>query len=442
MAKTVYMFSFGESDHKWLNEPMDSVYFTVHSGGRLPRPKFVRAQLQTREMARINHTIAVALITSLLLAKCLLSEEATNNRVRFATFNTSLNRRTAGRLAEDLRSRDNSQAKKIAEIIQRVRPDVVLLNEFDYDEQGIASERFERHYLAVAQGEQEPIRYKYKYAGPVNTGVPSGHDLDNDGRTDGPGDAFGFGAFPGQYGMLVLSRFPIDTARVRTFQKFLWRDTPDALLPQTAEGAYYSESQTAILRLSSKSHWDLPIQIADTTVHFLCAHPTPPVFDGVEDRNGRRNHDEIRFWADYVVPERSGYIYDDNMHRRGLSADANFIIAGDMNADPLDGDSTGGAINQLLSHSLVNSRMIPKSKGAVEKSQRDGGVNEQHRGESVYDTSDFNDRSVGNLRLDYILPGNSLKTLDAGVFWPKAEESGHVLVDASDHRLTWIDIEL
>ena len=43
---------------------------------------------------------------------------------------------------------------------------------------------------------------------------------------------------------------------------------------------------------------------AAQTVHVLASHPTPPTFDGAEDRNGRRNHDEIRFWADYVSPGR------------------------------------------------------------------------------------------------------------------------------------------
>ena len=57
-----------------------------------------------------------------------------------------------------------------------------------------------------------------------------------------------------------------------------------------------------MFRLSSKSHWDVPIRIGRETVHFLVSHPTPPVFDGPEDRNGTRNHDEIRFWADYVGP--------------------------------------------------------------------------------------------------------------------------------------------
>ena len=44
-------------------------------------------------------------------------------------------------------------------------------------------------------------------------------DLDRDGKTDGPGDAFGFGKFPGQYAMALLSRHPLDVERIRTFQQ-------------------------------------------------------------------------------------------------------------------------------------------------------------------------------------------------------------------------------
>ena len=82
---------------------------------------------------------------------------------------------------------------------------------------------------------------------------------------------------------------------------------------------FYSPDEVEILRLSSKSHWDVPIRIGKKTVHFLVSHPTPPVFDGPEDRNGRRNNDEIRFWADYITPgTSSGYIYDDEGVRGGL----------------------------------------------------------------------------------------------------------------------------
>jgi hypothetical protein len=73
------------------------------------------------------------------------------------------------------------------------------------------------------------------------------------------------------------------------------------------------------------------------------------VFDGPEDRNGRRNHDEIRFWADYVTPGRtSAYVYDDAGRRGGLEPGALFVIAGDQNSDPLDGDSVPGAAQQLI----------------------------------------------------------------------------------------------
>jgi phenylpropionate dioxygenase-like ring-hydroxylating dioxygenase large terminal subunit len=82
-------------------------------------------------------------------------------------------------------------------------------------------------------------------------------------------------------------------------QYFRWKDMPDALLPDDpatpAPADWYSSDELNVFRLSSKSHWDLPIRIGKETVHFLVSHPTPPVFDGPEDRNGTRNHDEIRF---------------------------------------------------------------------------------------------------------------------------------------------------
>ena len=65
------------------------------------------------------------------------------------------------------------------------------------------------------------------------------------------------------------------------------------------------EEELEVVRLSSKSHWDVPVKVGGHTVHVLASHPTPPTFDGEEDRNGRRNHDEIRFWADYVSPGKA-----------------------------------------------------------------------------------------------------------------------------------------
>ncbi|MDH3260544.1 MAG: endonuclease/exonuclease/phosphatase family protein [Acidimicrobiia bacterium] len=371
--------------------------------------------------------------------------------VRFATFNASLNRFNAGDLAAELSAPGSAQPDVIAEIIQRTRPDVLLINEFDYDAGNVALDGFQTNYLSVAHGSAAPIDYPYRYTAPSNTGIPSGFDLNNNGSVGGADDAFGFGFFPGQYGLAVFSKYPIDFANVRTFQNFLWKDMPGALLPDDPDTAapadWYSPAELDVFRLSSKSHWDVPIQIGKGTVHFLVSHPTPPVFDGPEDRNGTRNFDEIRFWADYIHPARSGYIYDDNGKAGGLAANALFVIAGDQNSDPLDGDSIPGAIQQLLNHPKVNTTVTPSSEGAIEQDGLQGGANLTHLSDPVFDTADFSDFAPGNLRADYVLPRKNMKITDAGVFWPMSTDPLFPLVGtfpfpSSDHRLVWIDVTL
>lgn len=361
--------------------------------------------------------------------------------VRFATFNASLNRLGAGDLASDLATGDNQQAQDVAEIIQRTRPDVVLINEFDYEAGN--EDLFRDNYLAVPQNGADPIDYPYAFIAPSNTGIPSGVDLNNDGVVGGPDDAFGFGTFPGQYGMVVYSRYPIAEDEVRTFQHFRWTDMPGNLLPED----FYSQEAQEVLRLSSKSHWDVPVEVGRKSVHVLAAHPTPPTFDGPEDRNGRRNHDEIRFWADYVgSPRQSAYIYDDDGRRGGLKPGERFVIVGDYNADPFDGDSVEGAIDQLLDHRRVNTKVTPASEGGTEQALLQGGVNLEHLGDPAFDTADFSE-PPGNLRVDYVLPSTSLRIEDAGVFWPRSDDPLFRLVGTypfptSDHRLVWVDVRL
>jgi Endonuclease/Exonuclease/phosphatase family len=360
--------------------------------------------------------------------------------IRFATFNASLNRNSAGALVADLTTRGNAQAATIAEIIQRVRPDVLLINEFDYDPAAVGL--FRRNYMSVSQNGAQPIEYPYSYIAPSNTGIPTGFDLDKSGTIGGGNDAFGFGVFPGQFGMVVYSMYPILTNEVRTFQNFLWKDMPNNLIPTT----FYTPQEQNILRLSSKSHWDVPIEIGADVFHFLVSHPTPPVFDGPEDRNGRRNFDEIRFWADYINgPTASSYIYDDAGVRGGLAPGSLFVIAGDQNSDPLDGDSIPGSAQLLLNSPRVNNGTIPTSLGAVEQATLQGGANTAHRGESRFDTADFADTAPGNLRVDYVLPSTGISIVSSGVFWPVATDPLYRLVGvfpfpSSDHKLVYIDI--
>lgn len=368
-----------------------------------------------------------------------MSETAT---LRVATYNTSLYDDADGGLARRLEAGD-AGARKIAAVLQRTRPDVVLLNEFDYDADGRAADLFQQRYLEVAQHGGEPLRYAYRYFAPVNTGVPSGLDLDHDGRTGGDGrargnDAWGYGLHPGQYGMLLLSRYPIDSSQARSFQLLKWSALPGAREPRDpASGApWYPAPIWSQLRLSSKSHWDVPVRTPLGVIHVLASHPTPPVFDGPEDRNGARNHDEIRLWAEYLSPGDKPWLCDDRGRCGGLAGDAAFVILGDMNADPIDGDGARGAIAQLLEHPRVDAGHVPRSDGAPQRAA-DYGL--ARKGDTATHTGDFGPKA-GTLRLDYVLPSRGLGLRDSGVFWPARESADAAIADGSDHHLVWVDL--
>lgn len=379
--------------------------------------------------------------------------------VRIAVFNASLNRNVEGKLLDDLSAGDDPQIRNVAEVIQRVRPDILLVAEFDYfsADPKLAAQLFRQKYLGVSQSDRVPVDFPYAFVAPVNTGVPSGFDLDRSGAVVSArgerqygNDSLGWGEFPGQFGMLVLSRFPIDVDNVRTFQKLRWKNMPGALLPTVPDSGepWYSPEALEVLPLTSKSHWDIPIRLPGRRIlHVLAAHPTPPSFDGPEDRNGKRNHDEIRLFADYLTGgDAAGYIVDDNGRKGGLEGDASFVIVGDYNADPADGNSVAPGINQLLDHPRVLRYPAPTSVGGA-AAVTQGGSNTSHKTPADTDTADFTEPEPGNLRVDYVLPSRDFRVTASGVFWPGSGVDGEELVRmrpraaTSDHRLVWIDVK-
>jgi hypothetical protein len=385
------------------------------------------------------------LLTLLLLL--IMTSAGCAKTVRFATFNASLNRDKEGQLVADLSTPGNVQAGKVASIIQTVRPDILLINEFDYDDSGRAAALFQQNYLAVSRDGSKPIAYNYVYVAPTNTGVPSSLDLNNDGTvnttpgTRGYGeDCLGFGAFPGQFGFVIFSKYPIHHDRIRTWQKFLWKDLPDTRMPRD----FYTAAAQDVLPLSSKNHVSVPIDVNGKTIYVLAAHPTPPVFDGPEDRNGFRNADEIKLLTVMIdkltMAEPVGPPPGQFTGKMPAAVTYPFVVMGDLNADPRDGDSRDSAIHQLLNHPRVNSTIIPESPGAIADAKTQAGPNDSHQTESRHDTSDFSERGSGNLRVDYVLPSADLTTKSAGVFWPAPNDPGRDLIDCTDHRLVWIDI--
>jgi endonuclease/exonuclease/phosphatase family metal-dependent hydrolase len=371
-------------------------------------------------------------------------------KIRVVTFNIEDIR------TEDLKDPSQPRLRHIAATIQKIRPDIILINEIAYDQPGAPgfaegdlagqnARRFADNFLSIPQGENlSPSDFKI-FMAPSNTGIHSGLDLNNDGknRNDFPmppagepngepgrqtpegreygNDSWGFGTFPGQYAMalFVNPRFQILQDQVRTFRKFPWSKMPGALLPiypETQE-PWYSAEEAAQFPLSSKSHWDVPVKLPNGTVlHLLCSHPTPPAFDGEEQRNKKRNHDEIRFWADYL--NNADYIVDDNGHSGGYHSQKPFVVLGDLNADPTRGESLDNPIQKfLLTHHRIQGKFVPRAASIA-------GL-------------DADNTSAWGMRVDYVLPSKELKIVDGGVWRYQQDTEKYPL---SDHFPVWLDV--
>jgi len=392
-----------------------------------------------------SFTFAAA-ITMLSVSSMAVNASPTSLRV--ATFNVSMEAlnyvpyqrgiapKLTGHELADALANNNPQIRNIAEIIQRINPDIILLNEFDRtDEQHTNIKKFLQYYLAKSQHHQTPINFPYFYRGPVNTGVNSGYDLNRDGKSGKlPEDGFGFGYFPGHFAMALLSKYPIDKHAIRTFQKFKWADMPNALktyLPNSTT-PWYSDAAWQHLRLSSKSHWDIPINVHGNIIHILASHPTPPVFDGDEDRNGKRNHDEIRFWHDYVHPTKATYIYDDHQQTGGLANNQRFIIIGDQNASSVEGDAIRSGISLLLTDPSIQDAKPASEGGQLDQADNPFAINHT---------------ASWGMRADYVLPSKQgFKIINSGIFWPKKSAPTYRLIKdrqaSSDHRLVWVDLQI
>jgi endonuclease/exonuclease/phosphatase family metal-dependent hydrolase len=209
----------------------------------------------------------------------------------------------------------------------------------------------------------------------------------------------------------------------------------------TSNEAFYPDTIWKQLRLSSKSHWDVPVRTPGGVVHFLVSHPTPPVFDGPENRNGRRNADEIRLWREYLTSHESRWLCDDQKRCGGLAADARFVIAGDLNNDPADGDGQHEAIIELLEHPRVMRMATPRSEGGEETALAYAAKGLKRQGAPAHVTGDFGRRN-GALRLDYVLPSTGFSLEGSGVFWPKKDHPDAAIADGSDHHLVWVDLTL
>ncbi|WP_395341602.1 endonuclease/exonuclease/phosphatase family protein [Ningiella sp. W23] len=378
------------------------------------------------------------------------------------------------------------QIRNVAAIIQIVRPDVLLLNEFNNDGTGenlSALMGFQKNYLSISQSMNsvdggdmlEPIIYPFLESYATNTGLPSGMNLANsDSGYDpiNPNNAYGFGYYHGHYAFALMSKYEIDKSETRTFQGFKRKDllsgderpinptinvcSSERKLPEGMRcgDTWFSADEWQNIRLSSKNHVDAPINIPTSsgikTIHALLSHPTPPAFDTFSDNNKYRNSAENLFWLHYITG--GDMLYDDNGIYGGLG-DKSFVIMGDQNADTVWGRTTDerfNGIQDLMFHprvnqavSRINGEHLPISSGGAQEPNRRG-----HPHPSIR-TATFGSRA------DYSVPSADLQVIDSGVYWPAEGEPGRLLLNdsrvgdrgtdkevSSDHRLVWVTVAL
>mgnify|MGYP002620341710 CR=1 FL=1 len=315
-------------------------------------------------------------------------------------FHSGLGRDGPGLLLRDIQRRE-ADVLAVRDLIIEARPDVLLLLRFDWDHDGLALAAFAD--LLAEAGHALP----HHFAPRPNTGWATGLDMDGDGRTGTPDDAQGWGRFAGAGGMALMSRLPIEAGLAQDHSGFLWRDLPGALIPMRDGVPYPSEAVFALQRLSSTGHWQVPLRMADGgLLHVLAWHAGPPAFGGPMQRNRRRNHDETAFWTlllDGALPF--------------APPPAPFVLMGNSNLDPDEGDGIHEAMKALLVHPAL------QDPRPLEPHPETGAPSPA--------TAHW-PRGPGALRVSYILPDAGQESRASGLIWP---ESG-------SHALLWLDLAL
>jgi len=370
-----------------------------------------------------------------------------DQKVRVASFNIALASLEPDGVMRELES-SSKRIDNIAKIIQLVSPDILFIQELQYDPEGKHLQAFKEHYLEVDQGKSSGIFYPYCYHFPTNAGHLTGFDLNRDSNATGPYDAHGWGTFPDQFALAIFSKFPIDTSQIRTFKDMKWKDLPNPHRPSDPEtnDHYWSQEAWNSILLSSKNHIDVPIAVGKDTLHLIGAHPQGAGGDGPELRNTLKNFDEIKFLAHYI----SGTPFKDDQGRTLAFDPTNyFVVAGDLNSHPsLRGNLNDLAVEQLLNHPYLHpeatwGNFVPKSNGAIHPDAPSNSGTGKHFRTQFTAPSNFNQAGV---RIDYVLPSRNLEISGSGVFWPSPTEDHYELTKdnsaGSDHRLVYVDIIL
>jgi 3-phytase len=339
----------------------------------------------------------------------------------------------------------DEQATAAAQILARFAPDIISINELQFDMQGVPTPSMpgapgttgwgqfdvfgadNAHRLAdriAAAGTPEGYEHRLIFVG--NSGYYW------EGSTLGF-DWFilrGWGEFRGRFNTAILSRYPILLDQVRIIS-----DVPWDALPENHIAKMKAETGIDVppgFPIFEKGLNIVPVQVNDEVLHLVLLHTVSPAFDPI---NPYRNYDELRALVMFLDGQLPGV--------EPLPPDAKFMIVGDLNADPDDGDGLPGAIQQVLDHPSV---IAVFGAGAGTKGNN-GQYNTYLSGCGLDDGSIVqNPTQKFQLQLDYLLPSTNLgEPLETFLFFPDFQterEDFDLACRASDHRFAYTDIQL
>lgn len=296
-------------------------------------------------------------------------------------------------MLRDLAKGKDAQIKAVTALIQHAQPDILLLTKVDVDAGG--------HTLTALK---QAFGYPHGFTAMPNASLYAPADMDGDGYTDPRGERMAWTRFSGEGTMVLLSRVPLDIENMWMANALLWKNLPDAQLPRNPDDtAYFSETALDHLKLVSQGLWVIPTEAA-TLILF---QNISPVFDGVEDRNGLRNRDQLRLLEQVL----------DSRHTPLPSKP--FVLMGNTNLDPHAGEGDRQAIAKFLARPDLQDP-IPRAPSG-------------HPQTAFWE-------KPGPMRVSYILPSRDWQITDHGVLSPENGPLRKTAEKASRHRLVWMDL--
>jgi hypothetical protein len=319
----------------------------------------------------------------LAVVLCLAALCAHAETLRLGVWHEALSRDGPGLLLRDLQ-RGEPELVALADLVRLADPDVLVLTKIDFDASGLAARAFAELI--------SPKAYPFVMALRSNEGVPTGIDMDGDRRGREPEDAHGYGVFPGQGALAVLSRLPIREDAAVSYNDILWSALPGThMLP--------SDPGYDVQKVSSGGHWRVLLELStpqgrEVTLWLLVGHSGPPVFDGPEDRNGRRNLDELRLWSQILEGQH------------GPAPGTHTVFAANTNLDPNAGEGYRDAMQGFLDNGRFQDPLPDLPTAYWEK--------------------------LDPMRVSYLLPSTTIDLLDVRR-WPRREGMTHHLLTIDIH---------